>query len=316
MKNNKGFSLIEILIAIGLLTGLTVWMMHLFKQQTKNEKSAATNIDIDAIGLEIRNILGDGLSCEKTFKGLPPTKSAGTEFILKVLSDGSDQKRYAVGTKANSNTGVAIAAYDLKQDETYFVPQGKQIGETVLHISYNRGTNVHGGQFKDFKIPLSVTLDPSGNIQTCHALASTTNLASICNAIGRSVDTNNKKCDPPSVFIKGDVSIYFKQYGHCQGGSGSGEHILADWTATGTGSVRLTWTGVANDNSVAWKVYKNNAVVYSGSASGFSSDSETKDIDIVKGDIIKHTVTLSGGVDNDCLTAGSFMIGLDLLNMM
>jgi len=316
MKNNKGFSLVEILIAIGLLCGLSVWMMHLFKEQSKNEKTTASNLDIDAIGNEIRNILGDSLSCEKTFKGSPVTKPNAATDIYKVLSDNTAQKRFSVGEKKNGNTGVSIHSLDLKPDETYYVPAGKSVGETVLTIAWNRGKQIQGTQLKTFRIPLSVVLDASGNISSCHALASTTSLASICNSIGRGVDDLNKKCSPPTVYVKGDISIYSKQYIHCQGGSGSGEHLLSSWTAPASGSVRLSWSGSANDNSVTWRVYRNSDVVATNSGSGPVTDSDTRDIEIQKGDVIKHSAILSGGIDNDCVNGGYFSIGVDLLNMI
>ncbi len=316
MKNNKGFSLVEILIAIGLLCGLSVWMMHLFKQQSRNEKTTAANLDIDAIGNEIRNILGDGLSCEKTFKGMPVTKPAAATDIYKVLSDNTAQKRFSVGEKKNGNTGVAISSLDLKTDETYYVPAGKTVGETVLTIVWDRGKQIQGTQMKSFRIPLSVVLDASGNISSCHALASTTNLASICNSIGRAVDDANKKCSPPTIYVKGDIPVYTKQYMHCQGGTGGGERTLTTWTSPASGSVRLTWTGAATDNSVTWKVYKNSEIVATSTGSGLSTDSDSRDIDIQKGDVIKHTAVLSGGVDDDCVGEGSFTVGVDLLNMI
>lgn len=316
MKNNKGFSLVEILIAIGILCGLSVWMMHLFKEQSKNEKTTAANLDIDAIGNEIRNILGDSLSCEKTFKGMAPTKQNATTDIYKVLSDNTAQKRFSVGEKKNGNTGVVISSLDLKTDEIYYVPAGKSDGETVLTINWNRGKQIQGAQMKTFKIPLAVVLDSSGNISSCHALASTTSLASICNAIGRGVDDLNKKCSPLSVYSKGDISIYSKQYIHCQGGAVSGERVLSSWTSPATGSVRLSWSGSANDNSVAWRIYKNADIVATKTESGASTYSDVRDIEIQKGDVIKHTAILNGGIDSDCVGDGYFSVGVDLLNMI
>lgn len=316
MKNNKGFSLIEIMIAIGLLMGLSVWMMHLFKQQTKNEKTTAANLDIDAIGNEIRNILGDGMSCAKTFKGVPPVKAGAATAVYKLLADGTYQKRQAVGERKNQNTGVSVKSYDLKQEDVYIIPEGKTIGETMLTVVWDKGTAVYGSQSKDFKIPLSVTLDENGNIESCHALASVSNLASLCNALGRSVDTNGKKSNPPAVYVKGDMPIYTKSYIRCQGGVGPGEHVLTEWESPAKGSVRLSWSGLANDTSVTWKVFKNNETIYSLSGSGISTDNQTQDVEVAKGDKIRHTVTLSGGIEDDCVSDGTFVIGVDLLNML
>ncbi|MGZ3789142.1 MAG: type II secretion system protein [Bacteriovorax sp.] len=317
LKDNKGFTLIEMLIAIGILGALSMWMMNLFTQQTKNEKTTAANMDIDAIGQEIRNIVADGNSCEKTFKGTAPNQLNAVTQINKVLSDGSSQKRFAINDKKVGNSAVSIARYDLKTDETYLIPSGQKMGETVLLVIYDRGKMIAGTSIKSFKIPLSVTLDDSGNILSCHSLASTTNLASICTALGRSLDSANKKCSPPSIYIKGDTPIHQKQYKTCEGGSGGGsERTLDTWTADGAGSARLAWSGMANDAQVIWKVYKNNDIISSTSGSGMSVEVNSKDVEVKKGDVFKHTVVLSGGVDGDCVSGGSFSVGLDLLNML
>jgi prepilin-type N-terminal cleavage/methylation domain-containing protein len=316
LKNRSGFSLIEILIAIGLMGALSAWMMNVFTQQTKNEKTTATNMDIDALGQEIRNIVADGSSCEKNFKGINPNIPSAVKEIQKVLSDGTIQKRFTANEKKVGNSGVMITGYDLKTDETYLIPKGQKVGETVLLINYDRGKMVVGAKLKTFKIPMSVSVDDSGNILSCNALASTTNLASLCNALGRSVNTAGKKCNPPSVYLKGDTPIHQKQYQHCEGGAGGAEHILDSWTADGAGTAKISWTGVANDTSVTWRVYKNNDIVATTPGSGVSSDVQSRDVEVKKGDIFKHTVLLSGGIDNDCVSGGSFSVELDLLNML
>lgn len=315
MKNERGFSLIEVLIAIGLMGALSAWMMNIFTQQTKNEKTTATNMDIDSLGQEIRNVVANGDSCAKTFLGVDPNQVGAITEIQKVLSDGSVQKRFQSGSKRVGNSGLLIASYDLKTDETYFIPTGQKTGETVLSINYDRGKMVQGAKLKTYKIPLSVALDESGKIMGCSALASSTNLASICSSLGRSVGIENKKCDPPTIFKKGQTPVHLKQYAACEGGTGPAEHVLDTWTADGSGSATLSWSGIANDTQILWRVYQNNLVIYSANASGVSSDLKSQDVTFVKGDIFKHTVQLNGGVDSNCIMGGSFSVGLDLLNM-
>lgn len=315
MKNQKGFSLIEVLIAIGLMGALSAWMMNIFTQQTKNEKTTATNMDIDSLGQEIRNVVANGDSCAKTFLGVDPNQVGAITEIQKVLSDGSVQKRFQSGSKRVGNSGLLIASYDLKTDETYYIPTGQKTGETVLAINYDRGKMVQGAKLKTYKIPLSVALDESGKIVGCNALASTTNLASICSSLGRGVDIENKKCDPPTIFKKGQTPIFVKQYATCEGGTGPSEHTLGTWTATGSGTATLNWSGVANDNQVLWRVYQNSLVIDSVPGTGISSELKSIDITFVKGDIFKHTVLLTGGVEDDCISSGSLSVSLDLLNM-
>jgi prepilin-type N-terminal cleavage/methylation domain-containing protein len=316
LKNRSGFTLIEVLIVIGLLGPLSIWMMNIFLQQTKNEKTTATNLDIDAIGQEIRNIIADGNSCEKTFQGINPNQVDAVKEIQKFLSDGTFQKRYGVNGKNIGNSGVIIGGYHLKTDDIYLIPPGQKVGETVLLINFDRGKLAEGARLKTFRIPISLSLDSSGNILNCHSLASANNLESICTALGRSVDSANKKCNPPFIYIKGDIPIHQKIYQNCEGGAGTSERILDTWTSSGAGTARLSWNGVANDSQVNWKVYKNSAIISDVTQSGIASDSNSTDVEVKKGDTFKHTATLSGGVDGDCVMGGSFSVGLNLLNML
>ncbi|MFA6236536.1 MAG: type II secretion system protein [Bacteriovorax sp.] len=320
LNNNSGFTLIEIIIAVGLLGALSAWMMDIFKQQTKNEKTTATNMDIDSTGQEIRNIVADGLSCEKTLKGKNPNTQGVITDIQKVLADGTAQSRFKVNEKKIGNSSVMISSFDLKTDETYLIPSGQKIGETVLLVNYDRGQMVSGSKLKTFKIPLTVSLDGAGNILTCHALASTTNLEALCNAVGRSVNSVKKKCDPPE-YIKGDTPIFVSNYENCRGGAGAGEKVLETWKALSNGTVRLAWSGIATDNKVNWRVYKNSALISNtngggGSKEGYFPEIMSADIDVKKGDVLKHTVSMSGGYNDDCISGGSFNIGMDLLNML
>jgi hypothetical protein len=70
--NQRGFSLVQVMIAFGLMGGLAVMMMRLMDNQNKQAKS----IELKSEQQEIKNIilktLDDKTACEATFLGMSP----------------------------------------------------------------------------------------------------------------------------------------------------------------------------------------------------------------------------------------------------
>ena len=63
LKNQSGFTLVEIMVAVGLLGGLAVAGMSLFKNQDKAQKNVEKNYEVTAITNEIRNVLSNPANC-------------------------------------------------------------------------------------------------------------------------------------------------------------------------------------------------------------------------------------------------------------
>jgi len=68
--NKKGFSLVEIMVAAGMMSLLALGGMKLMKNQTKSSKTIAQGFEETAILNEIRTLLTDAKSCAETFSGL------------------------------------------------------------------------------------------------------------------------------------------------------------------------------------------------------------------------------------------------------
>ncbi|WPU64943.1 prepilin-type N-terminal cleavage/methylation domain-containing protein [Peredibacter starrii] len=67
---DRGFSLVEVLVVVGLLGGLAVVMMNMTQQQTKNQVTAEVKFENLEFRRQIANVLAVKKSCERTFQTL------------------------------------------------------------------------------------------------------------------------------------------------------------------------------------------------------------------------------------------------------
>jgi len=95
MKNNKGFSLVQVMVAAGLMGGIALGVMQLSKQMQTTTVMGETSIEENQLYNHISTILLDSNSCEETFKGL--TFGDSVEAIKRVKSDGNSLEVYTVG---------------------------------------------------------------------------------------------------------------------------------------------------------------------------------------------------------------------------
>ena len=71
----SGFSLVEIMVAAGLLLGLSVALMHISQNQMKVQKTAELKAEISDVENIFRQTIQDLSACEATFIGMSPGDS-------------------------------------------------------------------------------------------------------------------------------------------------------------------------------------------------------------------------------------------------
>jgi prepilin-type N-terminal cleavage/methylation domain-containing protein len=128
LKNQNGFSLIEIMVAMSLMASLSVVGMQMFKNQSTAAKTVEQNYEVTTIHNQIRNVLANEANCTATFMGQPPEGGSTT----RIIKDG--QPAFNVGQDVAS--GVKVLSYTLGNPGNIAVVAGK---ETILNIKYSRG---------------------------------------------------------------------------------------------------------------------------------------------------------------------------------
>lgn len=167
--NQKGMTLVETMVAAGLLGGLAVAGMTLFKTQNKAQKTVEQNYETTATLGAIRSILADMDNCFQTLGTRNPNTgllvnppNTQVDRIIKVVS-GVNNAVYQSNTML-PGTSLRIAGYSLSKAFS-----GLAANETMLVINFSRGDNVQTDRIaKTVKINYTGTTSITG----CYAVTS------------------------------------------------------------------------------------------------------------------------------------------------
>ena len=71
-QNSKGFSLVQVMVSVGIMGGMAVMMMQLSENQNKQQKGIELKAEQGDVANIIRQTLRDKEACESTFLGMSP----------------------------------------------------------------------------------------------------------------------------------------------------------------------------------------------------------------------------------------------------
>lgn len=173
LNNQKGMTLVEVLIAGGLLAGLAVAGMTLFKTQNEAQKTVEQNYEVTAALGAIRSILANPEACSfaNNLGGLNPNVVTNNLFstaprgpgIMKIHNGVSQGRVYAPGAML-PGTSLRVNSYTLTRTGY----PGLAANEIMLVISFSRGR----GAIKD-ELTRTLKINFTGNpISSCYAVTS------------------------------------------------------------------------------------------------------------------------------------------------
>jgi prepilin-type N-terminal cleavage/methylation domain-containing protein len=201
----NGFSLVEILVVLGLLGGLAVFMMNLSQQGTKVNKQTKSENEINSWQREISSYFTDANACKKSMLESsagaitddlpPPATPVNITKIYKKTCTSTDidpaqyndctQEAYSVGLNREGVTLASMSFQDYQPNNT---------AKLVLNFNYNLGP---GQQMSKTRIiPLNITTisdpSPDNDFRSCSSSASNIeiNPLEVCNiALGFEINT-------------------------------------------------------------------------------------------------------------------------------
>jgi len=194
MKNDRGFSIVQVIISMGLLTGLIVAGLKIMQAQTKVGKSSSFYFESIQIVDEIKTILSDRKSCALTFEN----KSAYFETLKNIFSADSklggdvEYRVHTDGKPLYGETGILIENMELNGNSPEF---GTSKGLSILKISFVE--NRSRPEKFSFEIPVHVETNEMGRVQSCFTLpgingSSASNHTSVVWSKSEKLENNSK----------------------------------------------------------------------------------------------------------------------------
>lgn len=170
-KNSNGFTLIEVVLAMGLI-GMA--SMALLSMQSTQIKVGVTE-DFKALCLDlkssIQNVLANPQSCAASLGGQPLTKTLTSGKIIAVFDSSglvTQETLYEVGPMNKIFQGKIY----LKDMSFSSAIPASSTGPAFLYLKISSTREIVGSNDYIRQIPMTVTLDASGNIEKCQALGS------------------------------------------------------------------------------------------------------------------------------------------------
>ncbi|MBC7429306.1 MAG: type II secretion system protein [Bacteriovorax sp.] len=166
-RNRRGFSLLEIIIAMGLATGLLIFIMKMQTEQAKNAKTAIVNKEVETFFNDFRAVVDRAGYCNKSFENV--TFTDNSRQTIDTIKNPRGDVRYAVGETYGSNT-VKLNAITLRD----FKPDDKDgfEGIATLEVSLERIGKIYGGKNVTKTMEVSVSRDKVHKIISCGPLSS------------------------------------------------------------------------------------------------------------------------------------------------
>jgi type II secretory pathway pseudopilin PulG len=165
LKSN-GFGLLEVMIAAGLLGGLALAGMTLFKNQTTAQKTIEKNYEVTVTNQQIRTVLSTPANCTQSLIG--QSSNGGTVSVLKKkMIDGTFEDVFK--TNVTFSGGIKIKEYKILKGYPDLASN-----EVMLNITYARGKGTLTDEVSK-NIKLIIT-EAAGNILTCYAHSSGTEI--------------------------------------------------------------------------------------------------------------------------------------------
>lgn len=168
IRRQEGFSLVEVLVAVGLMGSLGLAVSHLVKSTYSNQATLEANFEILSFAGEMSSILSSPEACLKSFAGQDATNSK----IVKII-DTKDRVRFETGKNLGASH-AKISDMRLSDSDAAVEVVANSDGDTYLEVLFDRGKASGGVQTKIEKLKIWVQTDSMKKITACRVISNGT----------------------------------------------------------------------------------------------------------------------------------------------
>lgn len=179
-RSKLGFSLIEILISLGLMSVLGLTVTSINKIGFMGQKTVRNMDDSRILTNDMASVLSNGTACLNTF-GPAATNNPSTGYTITTIKDSSGTTKYSVNSTYNSTVkllGITVggAGTDTRHSivKCTNCTASSSTASVLVSVRWqqtDRTTNTTGDLYREFF--LSAVLDSSSRIMTCTATSIT-----------------------------------------------------------------------------------------------------------------------------------------------
>lgn len=183
-----GFSLVEIMMAAGMMGILSLGVMHLMTNQQAVLNHAETRTGELEIINQVRSLLADREVCLANLEGL----RIGDELDHFIGAVGSPL--YSVGQRYSQN-GLKLESIEVQSDQ---LPSGEALGTAELSFTFERLRQSSGPPKVTRSVAILVKQGPDGRIQDCYSDvdgAIMTAKMKVCESLGGEYEASSERCE-------------------------------------------------------------------------------------------------------------------------
>ncbi|MFG1493677.1 prepilin-type N-terminal cleavage/methylation domain-containing protein [Halobacteriovorax sp. ZH4_bin.1] len=167
-KNNSGFTLLEIVMAAGLLAIIALGFARFMKTQMKSTKTAINQTELNNYANAIKAYMGKPGICKRSLGKLGKLEN---DLILDEIVRPDGKAKYTIGDKVNGTNFVLSSMYITNFYVNKVEGQDFHRAELKLNLELSRmNDNAYGGKtiIKRFEVDLFV--NDSNRVEDCGVL--------------------------------------------------------------------------------------------------------------------------------------------------
>lgn len=199
----NGFSLVEVMVVLGLLGGLAVFMMNLSQRGTKVNKQTKSENEINSWQREISSYFTDANACRKSMllasgggiqtTAIPPAGSVNISKVYKKTCTSilAPPDQYNTCTQEAYSTGTVREGVTLTSMVFQNYNNTDKTAKLALNFSYSLGSNQQMTKTRIIPLNLDTTSAPDHHFVSCNTSSTNYELnpLEVCNiALGFSVN--------------------------------------------------------------------------------------------------------------------------------
>lgn len=163
MRNQQGFSLVEVMLVMGLMGMAAMVFISMQKLQSRSQVTASTQFEIFNLMQDIQLSLLNSKACMQTLTGLKLSASEPTS--LESIKSSTGESRYSVGIKPQGSR-ITLSGLNITPTDIELGIAGQGLVDLTMEIEKN-SEQVQGTKMVNHRIALLVAIDESNNIIGC-----------------------------------------------------------------------------------------------------------------------------------------------------